>query len=87
VSVDNVLSTEYLEESIIDDKVSPFPQIQYTERPDRFCTSLLDGRVGLIIDGLPIAYIIPGTLLQFVQAPKFNRAALKSPRYWFQKVL
>lgn len=70
VSVDNVLSTEYLEESIVDDKASPFPQILYTERPDKFCTNLLDGRVGLIIDGLPIAFIIPGTLLQFVQAPE-----------------
>ncbi|HYE10605.1 MAG TPA: spore germination protein [Patescibacteria group bacterium] len=70
MSVDNIMNTEFLEESIIDDKASPFPQIQYTERPDKFCTNLLDGRVGLIIDGLPIAYIIPGTLLQFVQAPE-----------------
>ena len=70
VSLDNVLSTDYLEQSIIDDKASPFPQIQYTERTDKFCTNLLDGRVGLIIDGLPISFIIPGTLLQFVQAPE-----------------
>jgi spore germination protein KA len=70
ISVDNILTPGYLEESIIDEKASPFPQIQYTERPDRFCTSLLDGRVGVIIDGLPIAYIIPGTLLQFVQTPE-----------------
>lgn len=70
ISTDNLLTSGHLEEAIIDNKMSPFPQIQYTERPDRFCTSLLDGRVGLIIDGLPIAYIIPGTLLQFVQAPE-----------------
>jgi len=70
LSVDNILTSGYLEEAIIDDKASAFPQIQYTERPDRFCTSVLDGRVGLIIDGLPIAYIAPGTLLQFVQAPE-----------------
>lgn len=70
VEVDNVLTTGYLEEFIIDDKSSAFPQIQFTERPDRFCTNLLDGRVGLIIDGMPITYIIPGTLLQFLQAPE-----------------
>lgn len=70
VSTDNLLTSGYLEEAIIDDKAAIFPQIQYTERPDRFCANLVDGRVGLIMDGLPIAYIIPGTLLQFVQAPE-----------------
>jgi spore germination protein KA len=69
IFVENVLTSGYLEEFIIDNS-SIFPQIQYTERPDRFCTNLLDGRVGIIIDGLPIAYIVPGTLLQFVQAPE-----------------
>lgn len=70
VKVDNVITSGYLEEFIIDMEGSAFPQLQYTERPDRFCTNLLDGRIGLIIDGLPVAYIIPATLLQFLQAPE-----------------
>ncbi|MDF2839455.1 MAG: Spore germination protein GerKA [Clostridia bacterium] len=69
IDVDNLLSSGFLEGFLID-KSSIFPQMQYTERPDKFCVNLLEGRVGIIIDGLPIAYIVPGTLLQFVQAPE-----------------
>lgn len=70
IEVDNLIAAGFLEEFIVDNKGSAFPQIQFTERPDRFCTSLVDGRVGLIIDGLPVTYVIPGTLLQFLQAPE-----------------
>lgn len=70
VNTENAITPGFIEEFLVDSKTSIFPQIQYTERSDRFCHSLLDGRVGLIIDGLPVSYIIPGTLLQFVQAPE-----------------
>lgn len=69
VDIDKVLTPGILEEYIVDDKYSTFPQILYTERPDRFCSSLVDGRVGIIIEGMPLAYIVPGTLLQFFQTP------------------
>jgi len=36
--------------------------MQYTERADRFCQGLLDGRVGLLVDGLPLAYLAPADL-------------------------
>lgn len=42
--------------------VTAFPLLQYTERPDRLSQGLLDGRVGLIIDGLPLAYLAPADL-------------------------
>lgn len=67
IEVDRVTTVGYIEELIIDKKSSPFPQILYTERPDKFCTNIVDGRIGIIIDGVPIAYIIPATLLQFLQ--------------------
>lgn len=70
ISVDNAITASFVEGFISDSKNSPFPQIIYTERPDRFCANLLEGRVGLIVDGLPVAFITPGTLLQFVQAPE-----------------
>ena len=37
----------------------------YTQRPDRFCQGLLEGRVGLIADGIPLGWLVPGTLDQF----------------------
>ena len=45
----------------------PIPLIQYTERTDKFSRGLLEGRVGLFVDGLPVGYLAPvnlGILLQ-----------------------
>lgn len=67
IDIDRAISAGYIEEFIIDSKSSPFPQILYTERPDKFCTNIVDGRVGLLIDGLPSSYIVPATFLQFLQ--------------------
>ncbi len=69
VDIDRVMAAGTIEEFIVDDKYSTFPQVMYTERPDKFCVSIAEGRVGVIIDGLPITYIIPGTMLQFIQTP------------------
>ncbi len=70
MDVDGVLSPAILEEYIVDRKYSLFPQMEYTERPDKLCANLLDGRVGIIIDGLPTVYIAPATFNMFLQAPE-----------------
>src|SRR5699024_2472258 len=49
---------------------TPFPLVQYTERPDRFCAGLAEERVGRLIDGLPLGYLVPGTLGDFLRAPQ-----------------
>jgi spore germination protein KA len=66
IEIDGVLTSGFIEEYIIDKRCTAFPQILATERPDKFCTSLLDGRVGLLIDGLPIAYE-PAVLFHFLR--------------------
>lgn len=68
INVDGVLATAYIEEFIVDNKFSTFPQILYTERSDKFCGNLLEGRVGILIDGLPTALIVPASINQFMQA-------------------
>lgn len=70
IDIDGVLATAAIEEYIIDEKFSTFPQILYTERPDKFCSNLLEGRVGILIDGLPTAFIVPAVINQFLQAPE-----------------
>lgn len=37
------------------------PQLGQTERPDKFAGALLDGCVGLLVDGLPMGYLLPTT--------------------------
>lgn len=70
INIDALLSASQIEEYISDNKLSAFPQLVYTERVDKFCSGLVAGRVGILIDGLPISYIVPGTLAQFLHAPE-----------------
>lgn len=69
---DSVISAASVEEHICDRPGSILPQMLRTERPDRFCMNLLEGRVGLLIDGLPMGYLIPGTFSQFFKVPDDN---------------
>lgn len=59
IDIDGMLSPSAVEEYISGSRTTAFPMLQYTERSDRFCQGLLDGRVGLIVDGLPLAYLLP----------------------------
>lgn len=68
IEVDGVLASGFIEENIIDDQLSLFPQVISTERPDKFCSNILSGRIGLVIDGIPVTHIIPGVLNDFLQA-------------------
>lgn len=62
IDIDGLLSPSAVEEYVTGSRKTAFPLIQYTERPDRFCQGLLDGRVGLMVDGLPLAYLAPANL-------------------------
>lgn len=70
IDIDGLLSAGSLEEYFVDNKKSMFPQMSYTERADKFCGEVLRGRVGLIIDGLPMAYILPGTFSDLMRTPE-----------------
>ncbi|MDN5327121.1 MAG: spore germination protein [Moorella sp. (in: firmicutes)] len=68
IQIDGVLESAYIEELIEDNPDSPFPQIDHTERPDKVAAALLEGRVGILIDGTPFALIVPTVFVQFLQA-------------------
>ena len=65
INIDGVLESGYIEELIMDQVWSPFPQIQNTERPDAVVGHLLEGKVALIIDGTPHVLIAPAVFTQF----------------------
>ena len=62
IDIDALISPSAVEEYVTGSRITAFPLIQYTERPDRFSQGLLDGRVGLLVDGLPLGYLAPATL-------------------------
>lgn len=70
IDIDGLLATGNLEEYLSDSPRSPFPQIMHTERPDRFAINLLEGRVGLLVDGLPLGFLLPCTLAEMMRVPE-----------------
>ena len=70
IDVDSLLSPAAVEEYLTGSRATAFPLLQYTERSDRFCQGLLDGRVGIIVDGLPLAYLAPVTLGYLLESPE-----------------
>jgi hypothetical protein len=70
IDVDSFLSPSAVEEYVTGSRATAFPLLQYTERPDRFAQGLLDGRVGLLVDGLPLAYLVPVDLGYLLESPE-----------------
>ena len=70
IDVDSFLSPAAVEEYVTGSRITAFPLLQYTERPDRFSQGLLDGRVGLLVDGLPLAYLVPVDLGYLLESPE-----------------
>ncbi len=68
IDIDGIMDSGYLEQLIEDNHISPFPQIQTTEKPDRAVANLLEGRVVILVDGSPFALIAPSVFVQFYQA-------------------
>lgn len=69
IDIDAILDSAYIEQLIEDNKYSPFPQIQSTERPDVVSAALYEGRVAILVDNSPFALIVPATLPCFFQSP------------------
>lgn len=75
ISIDGVLESSYIEEFIQDNPYSVFPQIRTTERPDAVASSLLEGRVAILVDNTPVVLIAPGEFFSLMQASEdyYNR--------------
>ncbi|TSB45433.1 spore germination protein [Alkalicoccobacillus porphyridii] len=69
ISSDLVISPGFIAEYIQDHSYSPFPQVLYTERPDRIISHLLEGRIIVMTDGSPTALIAPISISAFFQSP------------------
>lgn len=65
IDIDALLMTGSFEQYIVTEKGTAFPMTAYTERPDRFCAGLAEGRVGVLVDGIPMGWLFPATLDSF----------------------
>lgn len=68
IDIDGILDSHYLESMIKDSPRSPFPTVFSTERPDRVCGGLLDGKVAILTDGTPFALTAPAMFVEFLHS-------------------
>lgn len=68
IEVDSILESSYIEQLIEDNWLSPFPQLENTERPDAVAAAIYEGRVALIIDNTPFALMVPATFSILLQS-------------------
>lgn len=70
IDIDGLLSPASVEEYVTGSRFTPFPLLQFTERSDRFSQGLLEGRVGLLVDGLPSGYLAPVDIGYLMNSPE-----------------
>ncbi|MFS0892395.1 spore germination protein [Peribacillus frigoritolerans] len=68
INIDSILESGYIEQLIEDQVMTPFPTIDYTERPDKVAGNLLEGRVAIFVNGTPFVLLVPALFIQFFQS-------------------
>ncbi|MDD4243360.1 MAG: spore germination protein [Bacilli bacterium] len=69
INFDGILDTNIINEKIKDAKYTPFKTIGVTERPDVFAGKILEGKVGIIADGTPVALSMPYLFIDNFYSP------------------
>ena len=70
IDIDGLIFPSAVEEYVTGSRSTAFPLLQYTERTDRFCQGILDGRVGLLVDGMPLGYLAPVNIGYLMESPE-----------------
>lgn len=80
IQIDGILESGYIESFIQDKKLTPFPTVFNTERPDSVAAGLLEGRVAIIVDGTPFVLLVPSLFVQFFQSAEdyYQRSDISS---------
>ncbi len=68
IQIDGVLESGYIEQLIEDNPYSPFATIANSEKPDKVCAKMLEGRVAVIVDGTPFVLTVPMLLTENFQS-------------------
>jgi len=67
INKDAIQESGEIEQLIEDDWLSPFPQVRYTERPDVAVSSLMEGKIAIIVDTSPFVILVPMSFIGLLQ--------------------
>ncbi len=68
IDIDYIPDSSYLTHFLSSRPYSLVKQVGTTEKPDIFCAKIAEGRVGLLVDGSPIALTLPYLLIEDFQS-------------------
>jgi spore germination protein KA len=69
IDTDIILDVSYLEQFIEDSPSSLFPTVGSSERPDVVAARILEGRAAILVDGSPMALVVPFLFIEGFQNP------------------
>lgn len=79
IDVDSIQGTGVVEQLIEKHTYTVFPQVLTTERPDKVVANMTEGRISILLDGSPLAAILPVIFSDFFQASEdYNERTLLS---------
>jgi len=67
INIDGIIDSSYVAKFLEDRAYSLFRQVGTTEKPDILSAKMLEGRVGIIVDGSPIVLTLPFLLFEDLQ--------------------
>ncbi len=70
IDVDSIIAPAKFEDNFLSGSKSIFPSMIYTERVDKFAANLIEGEIGILIDGMSIGYNVPAVFNMFFQVPE-----------------
>lgn len=65
IDVDFVASAGMVEQFLEDHPYTIFPQVIYSERPDRVTSRLMEGKIAVAVQGTPFIFTIPTLFIEF----------------------
>ena len=68
INIDGIIDSYYIESFLEEGRIKFFKRVGSTEKPDILCAKLLEGRIGILVDGSPIVLTLPFILFEDLQS-------------------
>ncbi|PEJ58009.1 spore germination protein [Bacillus sp. AFS002410] len=87
IDIDYMDAPGFVQELVDEKRFKLFPKLLVTERPDRICANLMDGRIAVLTDRSPDAIVLPVSFWAFFQSTDDYQmgwlmgSAIRSMRY------
>lgn len=65
INVDGIVESGYIQKFIRNDTFNMFPQAGITERSDKACEDILEGKICVVVEGSPIVLSMPKVFAEF----------------------